>query len=180
MKSGSFFTGVLVTLLLLLVAALVFIHAGRFDVTATKSHAPPVAWALRTITVQGVRQAAEQVDVPAGVDFSDPAFSDPVAGHYDQMCRLCHGGPGAPPEDWVALYPPPPNFENPEEMHAHWTDREIFWIVKHGIKDSGMSAFGLHADDEELWRLAAFVRRIPQLNPEEYSALVQQHAGHGH
>ncbi len=162
------------TVVALAVAGLIVVYSGTYDVNADEAHSPFVRWALRTTTVHAVRAHAADVDVPADVNLQDPQFAAKAAGHYDEMCSACHGAPGKEPAHWVALYPDPPEFEHPEMMHASWKDTELFWIIKHGIKDTGMSAFGEHEEDEDLWALTAFLRQIPDLSPAKYQTLVKQ------
>jgi cytochrome c553 len=54
---------------------------------------------------------------------------------------------------------------------ARWRDRELFWIVRHGIKYAGMPAWVGRGRDDEAWAVAAFLRRLPELSPEEYRRL---------
>ena len=50
-------------------------------------------------------------------------------------------------------------------------DAELFWIVKHGIKMSGMPAWSDHSD-EELWATVAFLKKLPRMSEQDYGALV--------
>jgi hypothetical protein len=45
--------------------------------------------------------------------------------------------------------------------------------VKHGIKATGMAAWGVTHDDELLWDIVAFLRNLPELTAEQYQALVK-------
>jgi mono/diheme cytochrome c family protein len=45
--------------------------------------------------------------------------------------------------------------------------------VKHGIKATGMPAWGVTHDDELLWDVVAFLRKLPDLSPDQYQALVK-------
>ena len=88
------------------------------------------------------------------------------------MCATCHGAPGVKiSEIGQGLNPYPPELvrESAEEEPA-----ELFWIVKHGIKMTGMPAFGATHSDEEIWDIVAFMKRMSKLSPQEYQALVQE------
>ena len=83
------------------------------------------------------------------------------------------------------LYPKPPNLAEPRERQP----AESFWIIKHGIKMSGMPAWGVTHDDDSIWGLVAFLQQLPTLDAEGYRALTgsggvasSQDAqdGHGH
>jgi hypothetical protein len=73
------------------------------------------------------------------------------------------------------LYPSPPNLSKVTVQPG-----EAFWTVKHGIKASGMPAWGKSMSDEDIWHLVAFVRKLPELNASQYSAMVKSSSGHSH
>jgi len=52
---------------------------------------------------------------------------------------------------------------------------EVFWIEKNGIKMSGMPAFGKTDEDEELWKVAAFVKALPTFGAAEYASIPNAH-----
>ena len=89
---------------------------------------------------------------------------------------MCHGAPGVKPKPWVVLTPDPPDLSTAVRK---WTDAQLYWIVKHGIKMSGMPAFGPSHSEEELWGIVAFLRKLPGMAPEEYERLTG-HQGGGH
>ena len=53
------------------------------------------------------------------------------------------------------------------------TPAEQFWVVKHGLKMTGMPAWGVTHDDELLWDVVAFLRKLPELSADQYRALVE-------
>jgi mono/diheme cytochrome c family protein len=60
---------------------------------------------------------------------------------------------------------------------------EQFWIVKHGIKMTGMPAWGLSHSDAKIWELVAFLQKLPELSAVEYrtmTARAEAPAEHGH
>ncbi len=76
-------------------------------------------------------------------------------------------------EDWVRLYPAPPELTRADVV-GRWSDTELFWIIKHGIKDTGMPATDSGHSDETLWALVALVRQLPSMTPGQYRAGVAQ------
>jgi mono/diheme cytochrome c family protein len=50
---------------------------------------------------------------------------------------------------------------------------EQFWIIKHGVKLTGMPAWGVTHDDELLWNVVAFVRKLPELTAVQYETMVK-------
>ena len=75
------------------------------------------------------------------------------------------------------MVPDPPDLAHAAE---EWSTAEIFWIVKHGIKMSGMPPFGDGHEDRTIWNIAAFVDRLPAMTPEQYRAATGGDAGSGH
>jgi mono/diheme cytochrome c family protein len=61
------------------------------------------------------------------------------------------------------------------EGHEHGDDiqtaRKNFWVIKHGIKASGMAAWGKTHDDQRIWAMVAFIKQLPTLTPEQYQVL---------
>lgn len=52
-----------------------------------------------------------------------------------------------------------------------WRNNELFWIIKNGVKMTGMPAFGLTHSDDELWDIVGFVRQLPHISGNEYQRL---------
>ena len=46
-----------------------------------------------------------------------------------------------------------------------WSSAELFWIIKNGIKMTGMPAFGPTHQDEQIWNIVGFVRVASTVNP---------------
>src|SRR5262249_37033587 len=110
--------------------------------------------------------------VPPGLD--DPAKLVIGAGHYAAHCAVCHGAPGVPKGDFArGLYPPPPDLAKTAPLY---NPAELFWIVKHGIKMTGMPAWSDHSD-EELWATVAFLEKLPGMSEPDYAHLC--HGKHG-
>jgi len=101
--------------------------------------------------------------------------------HYAAMCADCHLAPGVGKSDIRdGLYPTPPNLT--ERIPA--SAAEMFWVIKHGIKMSGMPAWGRTHDDSSIWGLVAFLQKLPDLTPAQYQALArteeESHHQHSH
>jgi mono/diheme cytochrome c family protein len=78
---------------------------------------------------------------------------------FGTECAACHGLDGHTPTDagrW--MYPRAADLTSPEVQQ--YSDRELFWIVKNGIRLSGMPAFGRVESDEHIWNLAHYVRTL--------------------
>lgn len=92
------------------------------------------------------------------------------AGHYETGCRGCHGSPSLRhPRVAQAMLPRPPYL--PETV-PEWEAEELFYMVKHGIKFTGMPAWPTQQRDDEVWAMVAFLQRYPELDAEQYQQLV--------
>ncbi|GAI41349.1 unnamed protein product, partial [marine sediment metagenome] len=112
--------------------------------------------------------------VPA--DLNDPARIRQGSGNYNSMCTGCHLSPGAEETELsLGLYPKPPNLTK-EPVDA----AEAFWVIKHGIKASGMPAWGKSMNDVYIWNMVAFLQELPKLDKAKYDALVASSGGHSH
>ena len=148
-------------------AALVLVYMGVFDVAADTPHSEPVYWLMQTVREYSIAARARDA-VPN--DLSDAKRVTSGAGQYAEMCAACHLAPGMQrTEISQGLYPRAPELRRGSSL----TPAEEFWVVKHGIKMTGMPAWGLTHDDEILWDVVAFVRKLPELTAEQYQALIK-------
>jgi mono/diheme cytochrome c family protein len=115
-----------------------------------------IASKLRHMLVSGA-SSREQIP-PAPADRS--ASVEEGDKVYGTECADCHGLDGKSPTDpgrW--MYPRAANLISPETQQ--YSDRELFWIVKNGIRFSGMPAFGKVETDEHIWNLVNYIRKLP-------------------
>jgi mono/diheme cytochrome c family protein len=160
-------------LLVVLVAGAV-IYAGVYDVAATTPHWPVVGAIIETARLHSIKAHAAGIAVPPGLD--NPAKVLSGVEHYAAHCAVCHGAPGVPKGDiGRSLYPPPPDLAKTAPLYS---SAELFWIVKHGIKMTGMPAWADHSD-EELWATVAFVEKLPGMSEQDYARLVMASMAHG-
>jgi len=155
---------------LLVVVAAVFlaIYAGIFDVAADVPHAQPVYWLMKTARERSIAVRAADIVVPT--DLNDARRIASGAGQYAEMCSSCHLAPGMKrTEISRGLYPRAPELRRGSNLTA----AEEFWVVKHGVKMTGMPAWGITHGDEVLWDVVAFLRKLPELTPDQYQALVR-------
>ena len=167
--------GLVIGLMLVLVGAVaVAIHAGLYNIAADVPHTQPVYWLLNTIGQRSVVARAGDIVVPNDLD--DANRISKGAGEYGEMCSSCHLAPGMErTEISLGLYPRAPELRRKTSLNA----AEQFWIIKHGVKMTGMPAWGVTHEDELLWDVVAFVRKLPELTPEQYEALVKNAPKHG-
>ena len=157
----------LIAVLVVLLGAGAAIYAGLYDVAATVPHWRMTSWLLETARTRSIKAQAAGIAVPLGL--SDPAKVIIGVEHYAAHCAVCHGAPGVPKGDiGEGLNPQPPNLARSPE---HYTPSELFWIVKHGIKMTGMPAWGDHSDNE-LWATVAFIEKLRGMSEQDYARLV--------
>lgn len=150
-----------------------FVWSGVYNIGADDQHTRPVYALMETMRERSIEARASKLTVP---DLKDPARITQGAGNYDAMCTGCHLTPGAAETELSkGLYPAPPN------LTKHTVDAaEAFWVIKHGIKASGMPAWGKSMDDAYIWNMVAFLQELPRLDAEQYQALVDRSGGHSH
>jgi mono/diheme cytochrome c family protein len=169
---------ILITALVVLLGGFAAIYAGVYDVAATEPHSPATSWLLETARTRSIKAHAVSIQAPPGLD--DPAKVIIGVEHYAAHCAVCHGAPGVPRGDIAhGLYPQPPNLA---EAAKRYSPGELFWILKNGIKMSGMPAWNDHSDDE-LWATVSFLDKLPGMSEQDYAALLMAsmaHGGHHH
>jgi cytochrome c553 len=140
--------------------------SGLINIGASTGHSAVTDWFLHWAMRNTARTyAALTVEKPA----ADATGLVSAAGHYAATCATCHGAPGEPPSPVMrAASPPAPDLRS---TAATYSDAELFWIIKHGVKFTGMPAWPALVRDDEIRRMTAFVRRLPQLTPLEYREL---------
>jgi mono/diheme cytochrome c family protein len=88
--------------------------------------------------------------------------------HWADHCALCHANDGSGNTDMGRqMYPPAPDMRGPETQRL--TDGELFYIIENGIRLTGMPAWGSGSerDQQDTWKLARFIRRLPAITPAE-------------
>ena len=151
-----------------IVAASVVVYAGLYNVAADVPHTGPVYWLLEKMRDRSIAVRAKDLVVPD--DLADSKRITSGAGQYAQMCASCHLAPGMKrTEISRGLYPRAPELRRGSRA----TPAEDFWVMKHGIKATGMPAWGVTHGDEILCDVVAFLRKLPELEPEEYQSLVK-------
>jgi mono/diheme cytochrome c family protein len=154
-----------------LAGAFLFIYSGVYDVAATVEHSAFTQRALRFALEQSVKRRARDVRVP---ELDDPAKVHAGLKGFQEMCVVCHGAPGAPKSEInEGLHPRAPDLA---QTAKNWNPAELYVIIKRGIKDTGMPAWGPTHSDEELWGLVAFLQVFPTMPEAEYQRAVEYYA----
>jgi mono/diheme cytochrome c family protein len=97
-----------------------------------------------------------------------PEVIDEALEHYADHCASCHANDGSgDTEIGRGLYPRVPDMRASQTQSL--TDGELFSIIEHGIRLTGMPAWGNGTPEgqRQSWGLVHFVRRLPQLTDDE-------------
>ena len=149
-------------------AAFLVIISGAYNVAATVPHTELERVILNSTMRHSVR-------AHAGKELREVWSEDQVRRgfeEYNAMCIVCHGAPGKE-RSYIrqGLQPEPPNLA---ESSERWSSAELFWIIKNGIKMTGMPAFGPTHQDEQIWNIVGFIRRLPQISAPEFKAMEER------
>ena len=146
------------------IGAAVYFFGGFYSVAATEEIAP-VAWVLVHVRQASIdRHAAE--GPPMSLD--DPALVRAGAHAFvTRSCMNCHGAPGV---KWAkfteGMQPYPPDLK---EIVNDREPRQLFWVIKNGIKMTAMPSFGaIGVPDQEIWSIVAFLKKLPTVSEEDF------------
>jgi len=174
MKIVAATLGTIITLALLAIFAVMY--TGAFNVATGWQDPSLMRWVLVATRESSIERRAQAIQAPAldGASRIDKGFRG-----YREMCVICHGTPNGKPSPVAqGLNPEPPDLS---EDDGHMSDAELFWVIKNGIRMTGMPAWGPTHSDEELWDIVAFVKTLPDMSAAEYDALGRRlPPGHGH
>lgn len=152
----------------LLIGGFVFIWFGIFNVAATEQHSDLTLWLISFVRDRSIAVRATNPSEPS---LTDSRRIKAGFRSYHTMCAVCHSVPGhkASPTR-KGLNPKPPRLYAKQVQRR--SDTELYWIIEHGIRMTGMPAFGPTHSPEEIWGLIAFLRQLPEISPQQYQAMV--------
>ncbi|WP_240434109.1 c-type cytochrome [Achromobacter sp. B7] len=139
------------------------VYFGWYDVSATGPHTMPVYALLDVASTRSVKLRSADIKVP---DLDSPQRIRRGDALYRAHCAQCHGGPGQAPEPYaLGLNPPPPPLvTSARERPA----AEVYWIIRQGIKMTGMPAWQYRMTDEQIWDVVGYLRVLPTLSAQQY------------
>jgi mono/diheme cytochrome c family protein len=152
-----------VSLALGVLGAVAYIESGVYNVAASKPHTSFTFWLTHETMIHSVRRQARSIEAPAR--FSGDQL---VAGfcEYEAHCVACHGAAGVGRQQWVSgLEPSPPYLL---DIHQQFSRKELFWVVKNGIKMTGMPSWKNEMSDQEIWSVVAWLEASAKLPPQAY------------
>jgi mono/diheme cytochrome c family protein len=129
---------------------------------------------METARMRSIEAHAAGITPPPGYNAPDQIGAG--VDHFAAHCAVCHGAPGVPRGDIAkGLYPLPPDLAVAVRDYG---PGELFWVLKHGIKMTGMPSWADHSDDE-LWATVAFIEQLPGMSEAGYAHLIQANMMHG-
>lgn len=147
------------------IAAAVFFFGGFFNIAANQQDPSIVSWAI--IHVREASISHHATDTPPA-NLGDAAMVQAGAKAFATAgCANCHGGPGVM---WAkfseGLNPSPPDLK---DVVGELEPRELFWVVKNGIKMTGMPGFGAAGlSDPQIWLIVAFLKKLPIVSDTDF------------
>lgn len=157
----KFVLGVFAVLLVELLAAAVVLGFGLVPMEASQQpSAAETRIAARALTAS-VQRRARTLSNPVQVD-DDALMNGMIL--YKMSCANCHGAPGDAGNVYGrSFFPPVPQFA---AQHPRRSEAELYYLIKHGVRNTGMAAWGNVMDDEQAWKIAAFLSRLDSLPPQ--------------
>jgi mono/diheme cytochrome c family protein len=149
------------------IIAAVFFFGGYYNIAATEQDNGAVAWTLIQVRQASIDRHA--TDTPPGSLDDQATIQAGAKAFAARGCVNCHGGPGA---QWAkfseGLNPSPPDLK---DVVGGLQPREIFWVVKNGIRMTGMPSFGaVGVPDPEIWSMVAFLKKLPTVSDADFKA----------
>jgi mono/diheme cytochrome c family protein len=154
--------GVFLTILMIAMGVYFFVSSGKLSMATT---APPLPMEEK------IAHMALRASIGSAKDQQNPLSSDDnnmVAGAklFKDHCAGCHGAPQQPHSAFSkAMFPPPPQLFEKEDMVTDDPQGETYWKVTHGIRLSGMPSFANILSDTQRWQLTMLVAHADELSP---------------
>jgi cytochrome c553 len=157
------------------ISAALVVVSGVVPIKASSGHWPITARFLDFAKLRSVATYSLTIEAPP---LDDEALILRGAAHYESGCYPCHGRPGAGvPPVMSAMTPDPPQLTG--DALTRYTPEQLFTIVRHGIKFTGMPAWPVLNREDEVWAVVAFLRRMPALDATAYRRLAYGDPGGG-
>ncbi|HEU5336199.1 MAG TPA: cytochrome c [Terriglobales bacterium] len=164
----NFILGVIVVIVVIVAGGLVYTLGGFVDTNAGQSPGPAETWLASHAMDASMEKHASHVQSP--IPATDANLIDGMK-FYTMNCAQCHGTVTKKPSDLgQALYPPAPQLILQPLDDPEW---HIFFAIKHGVRWTGMAAWGKTTTDENIWKTTMFLSRVNQLPPAVKQAIGQ-------
>jgi mono/diheme cytochrome c family protein len=156
----NFILGVVFVMVLVVAGGLIYTRAGYMKVTADETPGAIEHWLASNALDASIERQAPHVQSP--LPATDANLIDGMK-FYVMNCALCHGAVDKKPSELGrSFYPSAPQLIIQPLDDPEWF---IFFVVKHGVRWTGMPAWGKVASDDYIWKTAMFLSRVNQLPP---------------
>lgn len=157
----GFVAGILFTLVAASAAGYGMIRTGVLPANADERPPHFEEWAAKTSLHATLRKSAPKVTNPLSA--SDDNLLSGIK-LYSQNCAVCHGDSSAHPTNLAkGLYQEPPQLA--KDGVEDDPDGVILWKISHGIRWTGMPAYGKSLNETQLWQLTLFLKYMDHLPP---------------
>jgi mono/diheme cytochrome c family protein len=161
-------SGAVLMLVILLLSALAVMRLGLMPVNADGAHSSLEARIMPQVLHASIVRHASADTNPISVNEENLKAG---VSTYKAMCARCHSTPaGNPSEYGQSFYPPAPQLLG---GMSNYTDSQLFWLIKHGIRNTGMPAWGSMLSDDDIWQIVSLLKNSQDLPPSveaEWSA----------
>jgi len=160
----------LVVVSVIFLLALIFVFSGMYDFGADKPHNKFTIFIIEMVRKKSIQIKSKGVDERI---FGKLNVNSGAIKKYSTLCQPCHGGPGYDSQNFAhGLYPPAPSMAKEDVQKL--SNAELFWVIKHGIKMTGMPSFGNILSDKEIVSVIGLIRRIPEMEVKDYDKLLNE------
>jgi thiosulfate dehydrogenase len=155
----SFLAGIILTLVVLAGAGYYAVTAGLVPANADTKPSDIETWVANTALRVALERDTKGLQNP--VQANDENL---IAGMhlYAENCAICHGASDAKPSNPAqGFYIGAPQLakdgveDDPEAV--------TFWKIKHGIRFTAMPSFTTTLKDDEIWKIAIFLKQMDKL-----------------
>jgi len=149
----------------MVIGGVVFVLSGIYNIGASREHWSITNFVITILRDRSVSVAASGIEAP---ELDDADLYALGQEHFLGACTSCHGIPGEPLNPLYAnMLPQPP------DLSAAFDDygaREVFWIVDHGLKYTGMPAWPGDNRPDEVWSVVAYLKHLNTAGPSDADA----------
>jgi thiosulfate dehydrogenase len=167
----NFILGILFAVVLLLVGGYFSLEKGYVNFAADQRPSLMEAkLAMAAVDASTDRRA------PEGKNPTQPTEENIAAGAkiYLDHCGGCHGVPSNPDSQFSQSFDPPAPafFKDAPDM----PENQNFYIIRHGIRWTGMPAWDQTLDETQTWQVVTFLSNVEKLPPAAQKILGPQAA----
>jgi mono/diheme cytochrome c family protein len=167
----GFIAGIVATILVAIIGGYLLLQSGLIPANADANPGGLELWAAGTSLNATLRSQAPKQPNPVVLSSANLIEGTHL---YGQHCAICHGtsagGSSASPVA-KGLYPAPPQLA--EDGVEDDPEGVSYWKIKHGIRLTGMPAWGSSLTDQQIWTLALFLKHMDKLPPDAQNVWTQ-------